>query len=197
MAFIDRILEPPSYGWQTVSGELIKPTSRQILKEFFFRINIFRSRKNWLPLLGWVWVILLIPFFFVFIFKYFSWWLVLVAFLYSMIIMGSHGTVWYHRYSTHSAFKFKNKFWRFITQNLVIKVVPEEIYVVSHHVHHSKSDQPGDPYNAHAGFLYCFLADTNHQQVSQTLSREDYPRVVAFLNDTGVVPNTYEQYLYW
>ena len=60
-----------------------------------------------------------------------------------------------------------------MTQNLVIKTFPEEIYVVSHHVHHAKSDQPGDPYNANAGFLYCFLADVNHQPIAQNLSEED------------------------
>lgn len=53
-------------------------------------------------------------------------------------------------------------------------MIPEEIYVVSHHVHHAKSDQPGDPYNASGGFLYCFLADVNHQPIAKSLSEKDY-----------------------
>lgn len=197
MAFVDILIEPPSYGWADEKGNLIKPTKGQLIREAFRRMNIFKSRKNFLGFFGWFEVLCLIPFFVIFFAKYFSIKLLICGFVYGMVCMGTHGTIWYHRYSTHKAFKFKNKFWMFITRNLVVKVVPEETYVVSHFVHHSKSDQPGDPYNANAGFLYCFLADTNHQQVSQTLSREDYPRVVAFLNDTGVVPNTYEQYLYW
>ena len=108
------------------------------------------------------------------------------AFLYSMIIMGTHGTIWHHRYCTHGAYKFKNKFWRFFTQNLTINVIPEEIYVVSHHVHHAKSDQPGDPYNAEAGFLYCFLADVNHQPIAKDLSEADYDRVKLLMKHTGV-----------
>ncbi|MBB5635328.1 fatty-acid desaturase [Pedobacter cryoconitis] len=60
--------------------------------------------------------------------------------------MGTRRTIWHHRYCTHGAYKFKNAFWRFFTQNLTINVIPEEIYVISHHVHHAKSDQPGDPY---------------------------------------------------
>lgn len=146
---------------------------------------------------GWLWVVMLIPFLFLFIFKFFTWWLLLAGFVYSMIGMGTHGTIWYHRYCTHNAFTFRNRFWRFITQNLVIKVVPEEIYVVSHHVHHSKSDQPGDPYNTYAGWLYCFLADANHQPIATDLSRTDYARVVALLAHTGVKSNSYEQYQKW
>lgn len=197
MAFIDRVLAPPSYGWQDAAGNLIKPTKNQILKEFFFRINLFRSKKNWLAFIGWFWVLCLIPFLFIFLLRYFTWPLFLIGFIYSMVCMGTHGTIWYHRYCTHKAFTFRNKFWRFITQNLVIKVVPEEVYVISHHVHHAKSDQPGDPYNAYAGWLYCFLADVNHQAIAKDLSQEDYEKVVQLLSHTGVIPNSYKQYQKW
>jgi stearoyl-CoA desaturase (delta-9 desaturase) len=74
-------------------------------------------------------------------------------------------------------------------------MIPEEIYVVSHHVHHSKSDLPGDPYNANGGFLYCFLADVNHQPIAHDLNEEDYDRAVALLAPAGGKNNTYAQYL--
>lgn len=197
MQFIDYVLQPPSYGWKNEKGELIKPSAKQLISEFFKRINIFRSKKNWLALSGWLGVVLLLPFFFLFIFKYFTWWLLLAGFLYSMIGMGTHGTIWYHRYCTHRSYKFRNRFWRFITQNLVLKALPEETYVVSHHVHHSKSDQPGDPYNAKGGFLYCFLADVNHQPIAQNLNERDYMRAATLINHTGVKCNTYLQYKKW
>jgi fatty-acid desaturase len=197
MSFIDIMIEPPSYGWQDEKGNLIKPSTGQIMNEFFSRLNILKSRKNWLPFLNWIMVLSLVPFFLLFIFKYFTWQLLIAGFLYSMVIMGTHGTVWYHRYCTHKAFEFSNPFWRFITQHLVIKVVPEETYVISHHVHHAKSDQPGDPYNAQGGFLYCFLADVNHQAISKSLSEKDYARLVTYLSDTGVTCNTYNQYQKW
>jgi len=197
MAFIDIVLEPPSYGWQDEQGKLIVPTKRQILAESFRRMNIFKSKKNWLSFTGWFWVLCLVPFFFGFFFFFFSWPLLLCGFLYGMVIMGTHGTIWYHRYCTHKAYTFRNSFWRFITKYLVIKVVPEEIYVVSHHVHHSKSDKPGDPYNANAGFLYCFLADTNHQPIARNLSEPMYDRAVHLMDDTGTHCNTYAEYQKW
>lgn len=197
MSFLDHVLQPPSYGWKDNEGNLITPTRKEILREFFKRLNVFKDRKNWLPFFSWLKVFFLIPFFILFLIYYFSWWTLLATFIYSMIIMGTHGTIWHHRYCTHRAYKFKNPFWRFITQNLTISVIPEEIYVISHHVHHAKSDQPGDPYNAEAGFLYCFLADVNHQPISKSLTESDYNRVRSLMLHTGVPGNSYEQYKLW
>ena len=197
MPFLDHVLQMPSYGWNDAQGNLIKPTTKQILREFFSRLNIFKTRRNWLPFFSWLKVACLVPFFIIFIFNFLHVWTFIAAFVYSMIIMGTHGTIWHHRYCTHGAYKFRNKFWRFFTQNLTINVIPEEIYVVSHHVHHAKSDAPGDPYNAQAGFLYCFLADVNHQPIAKFLSEADYNRVKMLMKHTGVKANTYAQYQRW
>ncbi|MDX2189894.1 MAG: fatty acid desaturase [Bacteroidota bacterium] len=197
MAFIDRILQEPAYGWTTPQGQLSVPSNKQLWSELWNRVNIFKSRKNWVSFIGWFWVICMLPFLFMVIFYYFQWYTVPLVALYSVVVMSVHGTIWYHRYSTHHAFEFSNPIWRFITQNLVIKVIPEEAYVVSHHVHHSLSDQPGDPYNATAGILYCFLADTNHQGIAKNMNEEDYKRTAGFLKHTGIVMNNYKQYQFW
>jgi sn-1 stearoyl-lipid 9-desaturase len=195
--FIDRILEPPSYGWTDAAGNFSNPGTAEIFREFFSRLNIFKDKKNWLSFTNWVAVAVLGIFLIVFLSKYFSFALLVIAFIYGMIIMGSHGTVWYHRYCTHRAFRFRNHFWRFVTQNLTIKVIPEEIYVISHHVHHAKPDMPGDPYNANGGFLYCFLADANHQPIRRNLSLADYTRCAHLMAHTGQHSNSYVQYQRW
>lgn len=195
MKLSDYILMEPRYKWADENGNFIKPSLGQMFSEYFYRINIFRDRRNWFPLYAWMLVFILMPFFLLLVTKYLTVANALIAFVYGMIIMGSHGTMWYHRYSTHNAFTFKNNFWKFISQHLVIKVIPEELYVVSHHVHHEKSDKPGDPYNAFGGFFYCFLADTNHQLMNRDLSEEDYNIAKKNIEHTGTVMNTYEQYL--
>lgn len=197
MAYLDRVLQIPSYGWSDGEGKLITPSFRQLLKEAFKRVNIFRSRKNWISLISWVMALCLLPFFILFITKYFSIPLLIVFILYATVIMGTHGTIWYHRYGTHRSYVFSHPAWRFITQNLVLKTFPEEIYIISHHVHHAKSDKPGDPYNARAGFWYCMFSDVNHQSIAKDLNREDYNRTAGFLSHTGVRINDYEQYLKW
>ena len=197
MAFIDNLLQKPSYGWNDEKGNLIIPSSKELWSEAFSRMNIFKTKKNWISLTSGLMAVCLLPFLFLFLFNYFSWWLVAAIVVYSMVIMGTHGTIWFHRYCTHKSYTFSHPLWRILTQNLVIKTVPEEIYVVSHHVHHSKSDLPGDPYNAQAGFLYCMLAEFNHQRVSPNLGEDAYNRVVHFMNHTGVQLNSYKQYQKW
>lgn len=197
MTFLKNVLEPPRYGWRDNAGNLTKPTHNQIAKEFFSRLNVFNDKKNWLSFTSWMLVLCLVPFLYLFIFEYFTITGLIVAFVYGMMVMGTHGTIWHHRYCTHRAYKFKNNFWRFITQNLTLKIIPEEIYAISHHVHHALSDQPGDPYNAQGGFLYCFLADVNHQPIARKLSAKDYSRCVSLMDHTGVTPNTYQEYQKW
>lgn len=197
MAHFDTVLQPPSYGWKDAEGALVRPTTAQILREFASRLNVFRSRKQWLPLSSWLAPLLLAPFLVGFFVWYFSWPLLAAGFVYSMVVMGSHGTVWYHRYGTHKAFTFTHPIWRVLTRNLVVKVVPEEIYVVSHFVHHQKSDQPGDPYNPQGGFLYCFLADAVHQPIAHDLSEEAYAQTCKMLEHTGMPMNSYAQYQVW
>lgn len=197
MPFLDHVLQAPSYGWKDCHNVLVKPTNKQIVSEFFRRINVVRDRKNWLPLFSWAKLACLLVFFIIFLFHYLNWMTLTIAFVYSMIVLGTYGTIWHHRYCTHGAYTFKNNFCRFITQNLTISIIPEEIYVVSHHVHHAKSDTPGDPYNAQAGFLYCFLADVNHQPIAKDLSASDFHRVQLLMRHTGIKSNSYLQYQKW
>lgn len=197
MAFIDEVLQEPSYGWKDGKGDLIVPTKKQLFEEAVSRINIFASKKNWISLISWLMIICMVPFFVLFLTKYFSWWLVPVFIAYSMIVMSTHGTIWFHRYCTHKAYSFSHPVWRIITQNLVIKTFPEEMYVVSHHVHHSKSDEPGDPYNSKAGIMYCMLSDVNHQSVNKNLDEKNYNRAAHFMKHSGVSINSYKAYQKW
>lgn len=197
MAFIDNVLQTPSYGWANSDGKLITPSLKQLYSEAFSRINVFKSKRNWIPFINWFMAICMLPFLFFFLFSYFSLPLLGAFLLYAMIIMSTHGTIWFHRYSTHRAYTFSHPIWRFITQNLVLRTFPEEIYVVSHHVHHLKSDMPGDPYNSNAGIMYCMLSDVNHQSIAKNLSEEEYKKASHFLSHTGVMINSYAQYLKW
>ncbi len=196
MALLDRVLDEPSYGFRR-EGLLYAPSAKEIWREFFRKLDPRHLRKNWLSLFTWSCHLGLALPLVMFARDYFSWTLLAVGFVYSMIVLGSHGTVWLHRYSTHRAFRFRNGFFRALCRNLVIKLIPEETYVISHHVHHKYSDQPGDPYNARAGFLYCFLADVNHQGISKQLDAADYARVCDMLKHTGLRMNDFAHYQRW
>jgi hypothetical protein len=64
MPFLDHVLQTPSYGWKDECGSLIKPSAKQIITEFFSRLNIFRTLKNWLPFFSWLKVAFLAVFLF-------------------------------------------------------------------------------------------------------------------------------------
>jgi stearoyl-CoA desaturase (delta-9 desaturase) len=197
MRFIDKVLQEPSYGWCDERGALVIPSVKQLYTEAFSRINIFKTKKNWISLLSWLVTALMAPFLLCFIFNYFSFSLLALSAVYGMVIMGTHATVWYHRYCTHKAYEFSHPLWKFIIQNLVIRTFPEELYVVSHHVHHAKADKPGDPYNSKGGLMYCMLADVNHQSISKNLTKEEYTKAANFLKHTTIGINSYPKYLQW
>jgi fatty-acid desaturase len=197
LASLNSILAFPSYGYETVEGKLLVPTHRQLFREFFSGLNVFSDRRKWVGFFSWASNLAFgIPLA-LFLIYHFSFPLLLAAFVYSMVILGTHGTIWYHRYATHRGYRFGHPIFRFITKNLVVKIIVEEVYVVSHHVHHLMSEQPGDPYNVHGGWLYCFLADVNHQAVAKDLPPAQYARVAQMLDHTGIHLNTYEQYQRW
>lgn len=139
----------------------------------------------------------MVPFLYFFVVYYITWPLLLATVVYGMVIMSTHGTIWFHRYCTHRAYTFSHPVWRFITQNLVLRTFAEEVYVVSHHVHHLKSDKPGDPYNSNAGIMYCMLSDVNHQAIAKDLDEENFRKASHFLSHTGIPRNSFAQYLKW
>src|SRR5580692_3614800 len=79
-SFMDHVLEPPSYGWKDAQGQLVIPTSGQMIGEFFARLNVFRNKKNWLTFFSWSRVLLLAICLFIFAFRYFNFYLLGVAF---------------------------------------------------------------------------------------------------------------------
>jgi fatty-acid desaturase len=196
MSFLGRVLEPPSYGFVRC-GTLYVPTRAELWREFLTRINVLHSKKNWLPLWSWVSSLALFPFFVLFVARHFHLWLLAIGLFYSMVVLGTHGTIYLHRYCSHRSFAFTNPVWRFVWRNLVIKIASEELYVVSHHVHHGLAEKPGDPYNANGGWLYCFLADVNHQPIACNLTEAEYRRAGRLLGHVGLRINSYERYLKW
>tara|TARA_Y100000590_G_scaffold432506_1_gene548599 strand:+ start:7940 stop:9064 length:1125 start_codon:yes stop_codon:yes gene_type:complete len=191
--FLERVLEPPHYGYER-NGKLYVPSNKEILVQFLSRMNIFKSKKNWLPFSSWLMTLLLLIPLYIFAVDYFSWKLLVVGFFYSMVGLGTHGTVYLHRYCSHRAYRFRTRLCRFVVKNLTIKVIPEEIYAVSHLVHHKFSEKPGDPYNVYGGWLYCFLADAIHNPISTRLDKKDYHKLSKFMTSAGLKTNSYDSY---
>lgn len=196
MAFVDRILEPPRYGYAR-NGEFYRPTGAELRREFFYRANVFRDRRNWMTFLGWSILALMAASFAVFIGFFFSWKAFVAGWVYGRIVLSPHATVYLHRYCSHRAYEMRGTWVVFLVKNLVIKVVPEEIYAISHIVHHHLADRPGDPYTPRGGWWYCFLADAVHNNIRRDLSPEEYAKVSRLLSHALFHRNSYAQYRKW
>ncbi len=195
MAFLKNVLQEPHYGYER-DGELYVPTVRELFREYASRVDFLSDRKNWWPFFSFFTTFILIIPVVLFFTIAFDWRYIFAGLAYSLW-MNIHGTAYIHRYCSHHAFSFRNRFWLFLFRNLSIKVIMEEVFAISHYVHHRYPEEPGDPYNTKAGRLYCLLSDVNHQQIRKDLNEADYLRLARLMKDTGVRCNTFAQYQKW
>lgn len=192
-----KFLKLPSYPFFDNEGRLYIPSKKQLLMEFFKNINIFNSKKNWLAFYSWFIFLACMVYFFYYLMNFYRIQYLAIILLYPLFILNIHSTCYLHRYSSHRAFKFSSLFWAQVFKILVPKIVIEESFAISHYVHHSIPDQPGDPYNPKGGWLYCFLADANHQMIARDLAEKDYLKLAGLIRHTGIYVNSYKQYLRW
>ncbi len=182
MAFIDEILQTPSYGWMDAKGLFLKPTTRQLFKEAFSRINIFKSRKNWIALISWFMATCMLPLFVIFLMHYLSWKSAIVL---VVICHGYHEHAWNdlvsNRHCTHKSYKFSHPIFRFDHPEPCYKNFSGRDLCGFTSCSSCKIfDEPGDPYNPMGGFMYCMLSDVNHQSIAKGLNRDQYHRVRNF-----------------
>lgn len=187
---------PPSYGYLR-ANQLYVPRLSELLREFLSHINVFKDRRNWLPFWSWLIFFACMGYLIFYFTTSFRWIDLPIIILYPMFVLNIHSTIYLHRYSSHKAFQFSHPLFVLIFKLLAPKIVIEESFAISHYVHHQYPDQPGDPYNPKAGWLYCFLADANHQSIARDLSKEDYEKLVKLLNHAQLYINSYEQYKKW
>jgi sn-1 stearoyl-lipid 9-desaturase len=164
------------------------------LVEWFDALSFWKDRTRLLPLAN--------AFYHFGTFVIFAWFLLthfsiaaVLAVSFSACFIGTvYNTVWYHRYCSHQAFKFRSVWFARIflwTNPLFLR---EECYVIPHRIHHAKSDEPGDPYGPHLGWLGSYLATESIQRLNRNLTAAEYERFVKSLGHIGFLSNSYEQY---
>ncbi len=186
------LLAEPTYGWGEIAPR--KPTIREVFVEWFDAINFIKDPAKTLTAAFTAFHIATFGVFIYFFANYFSIKHVALVMGLSAVIATIYNTVWYHRYCTHRAYKFRNRHWTklFLWSNPVC--FREESYVIPHHVHHSKEDRPGDPYGPHLGWLGSYLASESSAKTNLNINRSDYERLSRGLSHIGFPANTYEDF---
>lgn len=186
------MLGKPTYGYPGPAPH--GPTTRQVLAEWFDALNVRKDRARWLTVANALYHFATGVICVWFVATHFSVATIVAALLNACLIGMVYNTVWYHRYCSHQAFKFRSLwFARMLlwTNPLFLR---EECYVIPHRLHHAKSDEPGDPYGPHLGWLGSYLATETVQKLNRNLSPAEYQRLVKSLAHVGFLSNSYEQF---
>ena len=186
------VLDRPTYGHPGPAPQT--PTIREVLVEWLDAINIFKGRPRLLTLANALFHFSTFVIFAWFLMTHFSLTAVSAVILISSFIGVIYNTVWYHRYCSHQAFRFRNVWFAralLWTNPLFLR---EECYVVPHRIHHSRSDEPGDPYGPHLGWLGSYLATETVQKMNRHLSASEYERLAKSLGHIGFIANSHAQY---
>lgn len=186
------ILDKPTYGHPGPAPK--RPTTREVLAEWFDAVSFWKDRTRLIPALYAAYHLATFVVFIWFLVTNFSLAAVVTVLLGATFIGTVYNTVWYHRYCSHQAFKFRNIWFArlFLWTNPVC--FREESYVIPHRLHHANSDEPGDPYGPHLGWLGSYLATETQQKTNRNLTVAEYERLVKSLGHVGLLTNNYEQY---
>jgi len=191
--FIVNILSP-MYKPRT---EEEKPNLSLTITNFLKSINIFSSIKSWPQFTNLLVVILTIIPAYLFFFKYFSWKLFAFIVFYNAIVLNVFSTYYFHRFSSHGAFKVKGKFGHFVIKNLAPRLFNEETFALAHYVHHKYPDSKLDPHKASDGFMHSFLSDFTQMRTNPNLDEKSYKRVAKIIEQVNIKKNTYDEYQRW
>lgn len=190
------ILVAPTYGHRAVDGSPQRPSTRDVLHEWLDAINVFRHRSRWLPA-AFVAFHVATAAVGVWSFAHFTWDGLLFGLLGGLWISFVHHTLWYHRYCSHASFRFTSAWWpRMLlwTNPLVFR---EEMYAIPHRVHHARSDQAGDPYGPHLGWLGSYLATESQQKLNTAIDPRRYDALVRSLRHIGFPAHSYAAFQRW
>ena len=189
--FLRRVLRAPSYGWVTEDN---RPSDAVIRAEWRRNLAVWNDRRHGLTAFTWgVWAVL-VGVLGIWIVGFSTWASLVAGLVYAFLFLPQYGTFYFHRYGVHGAWKYRHPGFGFLAKHAAIRLIPEEVYIVSHHVHHAYADRDGDPYDPRGGWWYCFLADANHQGIAWDLDEADHARAVRMLRWVPVRTGSYATY---
>jgi len=186
------MLNRPTYGYPGPAPK--RPTTREVLLEWFDAISFWKDCTRLIPAGYAVYHLATFGFFVWYLSTHFSLKTIIGTLLAATFVGTIYNTVWYHRYCSHQAFKFRSLWFArmFLWTNPVC--FREESYVIPHRIHHSHSDEPGDPYGPHLGWLGSYLATETQQKTNRNLTPAEYDRLAKSLAHIGFVANSHAQY---
>ncbi|MBX2884242.1 MAG: hypothetical protein KTR32_30080 [Granulosicoccus sp.] len=105
-----------------------------------------------------------------------------------------YNTIWFHRYCSHSAFKFKKRWYTLVFLYTDPIFFGDDSYAIPHLVHHAKTDQAGDPYGPHIGWLASFLGPYINTCINPNISEKSYAAIRKRFSHINIKTNDYARF---
>ena len=188
------VLIEPLYGYSKEGKGPYRPKLREVVREWMDSVNFIDHPERKLIALNLVFHLLTgALFLYVVLYRLSLGSLVFMSVaVYGIITV--YNTLWYHRYCSHFAFTFQRPWYALLflwTNPLVFR---EEAYAVPHRVHHQLTDEAGDPYGPHLGWLGSYLAVESSQKLNTEMPEEEYESLKRTVAHIGFKANGYAEF---
>lgn len=195
MRYSVRLL-PRTYRIRDAKGNRRSPTLIEVARQFHHSVNFVKDRRQTLRAAFEAFHAATLIAFCAFVIRFLSPRTILIYCLSFIILAIFINTIWYHRYCSHRAFRFRNPLWMRVFLWLNPIGFREEIYALLHHIHHRIEDQDGDPYGPHLGVCGSYLA-SGEFEIDTDITPEEYARIKRSLAHIGIPFASLQSFQRW
>ncbi|MGE4072211.1 MAG: hypothetical protein AB7E72_13660 [Lysobacterales bacterium] len=188
-------LLPRAYSLRDEQGNARKVTLRDALRQYGRSMNFIADRRRTMHALFETTHLLMLAPALVFFVAYASFPTMLLFFAIFLFLANFVNTVWYHRYCSHRAFRFRSVWVPRILLWLNPLGYREEVYALVHHVHHSHPDRDLDPNGPRLGWLGNYIA--SYFEIDTEVTEEQYRQIKSRIAHIGMPFASYESFRRW
>ena len=189
-------LLPRTYSIRDAGGNRRTPTLREVGRQLRQSVNFVRDRRQAVHAIFQAFHAATFIAFGVFLFGFFSLKTILVYCVSVIFLAIFVNTIWYHRYCSHRAFRFRHP----LSARVFLWLNPigfrEEIYALLHHVHHRIEDEDDDPYGPHLGVFGSYLA-SGEFEIDTDVTPEEFERIKRSLVHIGAPFASLQSFRRW
>jgi len=189
-----RVMAEPLFGYADEDGRPHTPTLQEAAAEWLDSVNFIDNPKRSPAAFNFVYHLATGMFFAFVVLNQLGPLKVLFMGLCISALVTVYNTVWYHRYCSHQAFRFRKPIFSLLFLWTNPMVFREEAYTVPHRVHHQLTEKAGDPYGPHLGWLGSYLAVESSQKFNTDISEKEYASLAASLGHIGFKANSHTQF---
>ena len=188
------VMAEPVFGYTRNGSKAHQPTFKEIAHEWFDATNFTINVNRGLIALNFLFHLTTGVIFAYYVFNHLSLGSLSFAVI-ALIFVGTvYNTVWYHRYCSHVAFRFRRRSYSSVLLWTTPLFFRESTYAIPHRIHHQFAEKPGDPYGPHLGWWGNYFAIESSMKLNPNVTKRQYELMCRSVSHIGFKINTYVNY---